>query len=135
MASGHDVPKPRTEFSHQSRRRVDRETLTTPKRKTFQGVPLHQLSNDIYPGQAYGETQTSDKIKMGDLLEIPGEGVSGYLHAAWPIATTRETAGLHTLTDPETGPSHPDPDSGPNEPNYQQRWQSAKALQKKRGYA
>ena len=102
------------------------------KRKTFQGTPLHQFGGG--GESAYAETQTSDRIKMGDLLEMPGQGVAGYLHAAWPVAVTQERAGLHGLTTPETGPGH-DPDAGPDEPDYQQRWQQAKALQRKRGYA
>ena len=99
------------------------------KRKTFQGTPLHQLGVG-----AYAETQTSPEIKMGDLLEMPGQGVAGYLHAAWPIAVTKVTGGMHSLTTPETGPG-PDSMARTDEPDYQQRWQSAKALQRKRGYA
>lgn len=58
---------------------------------------IHILSED----NAYGETQTSDDIRDGDVLVIPTLGVVGFLCGAWPVALRGdwETVGFHTLSD------------------------------------
>jgi len=55
-------------------------------------------------GQAYDESQTGEKVKDGDVLHVPSEGVVGYMHAAWPVAVTKERGAFHHLNDPDKGP-------------------------------
>ena len=101
------------------------------KRKTFRDIPLHQFSEG--GGGMYGDTQTSDSIKMGDLLEVPSENMAGFLYSAWPVAVTKETAGMHEIA--EGGPQKESWDSQEEHERYVRGFDAAKALKAKRGYA
>lgn len=48
------------------------------------GVQIH-----TYPstGQAYNDSQVNPKVKDGDVLSVPSEGVHGFLYQAWPVAS------------------------------------------------
>lgn len=48
------------------------------------GVNVHTFSST---GQAYNQSQVSNKIKDGDVLSVPSEGVHGFLMQAWPVAS------------------------------------------------
>lgn len=60
------------------------DNFEEPKSRKVSGVSVHTFSST---GQAYNESQTNERIKDGDVLSVPSEGVHGYLHQAWPIAT------------------------------------------------
>lgn len=101
------------------------------KRKTFQDIPLHQFGEG---GEGmYGATQTSDAIKMGDLLEAPSERMAGFLYSAWPVAVTKELAGMHGIA--EGGPQRASYDEPGEHERYVRSYGAAQALKAKRGYA
>jgi hypothetical protein len=52
----------------------------------------------------YGRTQTDDSIKDGDVFHIPGEGITGYMHSAWPVAVTQNKGEFHGLNNPNEPP-------------------------------
>ena len=61
---------------------------------TAAGPTVHTFGST---GEAYNRTQTDDKIKNGDTLHVPSEGVVGYLHDAWPTAVTKAHGEFHQL--------------------------------------
>jgi hypothetical protein len=53
-------------------------------------------------GHAYDRSQTDDEIKNGDVFHIPEEGITGYMHKAWPMAVTQNKGAFHGLAEPAT---------------------------------
>jgi hypothetical protein len=51
-------------------------------------------------GHAYNRSQTDDEIKNGDVFHIPEEGITGYMHKAWPTAVTQNKGAFHGLEEP-----------------------------------
>lgn len=50
---------------------------------------------------SYARTQTDEKIKDGDVFHIPSEGITGYMHAAWPVAVTQNKGEFHGMAEPD----------------------------------
>lgn len=46
-------------------------------------------------GDAYDASQTDDAIRDGDVLHVPSEEVTGFLHQAWPVAVTPLVGKFH----------------------------------------
>ena len=53
---------------------------------TVKGFRTVRFDADVDSGEAYDWTQCSDKIKDGDVLIVPSEGIVGFLYRAWPVA-------------------------------------------------
>jgi hypothetical protein len=51
-------------------------------------------------GDAYNRSQTDDEVKNGDVFHIPEEGITGYMHKAWPTAVTQNKGNFHGLAEP-----------------------------------
>lgn len=71
-----------------------------PRPETLPAPSVRILGDVSYPGSAYDETQTSDAIKDGDVMVIPGVAV-GVMVAAWPVlvAGDLEATGWHELSE------------------------------------
>jgi len=65
-------------------------------------VNIHHFDSS---GGSYDRTQTDDSIKDGDVFHIPSEKITGYMHAAWPVAVTESKGQFHGLTDPHRPPA------------------------------
>lgn len=105
----------------------DLTRMGVAKRRSIGGKTIHTFGST---GEAYNETQTSDKIKFGDVLHVPDERVAGFLYSAWPVSVSKEHGHLDYLTDP-TKP--PDTSDYPGE-DYTESHRAARALSKKKGY-
>jgi hypothetical protein len=53
-------------------------------------------------GDAYNRSQTDDEVKNGDVFHIPEEGITGYMHKAWPTAVTQNKGSFHGLAEPSS---------------------------------
>lgn len=56
-------------------------------------------------GEAYDATQCDERIKNGDVLWVPSEGVVA-IADTWPIALTEKHGQLYTATNPIDYVSH-----------------------------
>jgi hypothetical protein len=62
------------------------------KTHNVNGHTVHEFASTT---QGYNHSQTSDKIKDGDVLSVPSEGVHGFMYQAWPVASTEAHGEFH----------------------------------------
>jgi hypothetical protein len=82
-----------------------RELKKADEKAAARGPQVHTFKTTA---RAYDASQTSDDIHPGDVLHVPGEGVTGILMDAWPVAVhSGESSGEFHKLDPN-GPAKGD---------------------------
>jgi hypothetical protein len=79
-------------FTELSRTEVPLDSLRT--KKETPNVWIFACTS----GDAYDITQTDDRVKDGDVLIVPSEGIVGVMVEAWPTAMTSENGQFHKLS-------------------------------------